>query len=91
MKLNNDYTRMGTTSTPSGSPWNRSRVILNIRPAVRAQIRLISDKNLDLEKVWVPHWECRNRRAEGPRRPVASMTKGMIDLAGITAVLETLE
>ena len=42
--------RIGAMRTPSGTPWNRSRVIFKIRPAVRAQIRLISDKKIGSTK-----------------------------------------
>ena len=78
-------------STPSGSPWNRSRVIFNVRPAVRAQRRFISDRNFDLVNVCVPHREWRKRRAAGPRRRVASITNGVMYPGGIAAGLLTRE
>ena len=70
---------MGDRSTPGWSPWNRSRIVLNTRPAIRAQIRFKSFRKLEREKVCVPHREWRKRRAEGPSRPVASLAKGVID------------
>ncbi len=45
------------------------------------EVDVFEEGTVKREKVCVPHRECKKRRAEGPSRPVASMAKGITDLA----------
>ena len=79
--------RLGISLYPApfwGKSKNRSRVASNMFPAEMAKSMEMSFKNWERWYVCVRQIFLRKARAEGPRRPVASRTNGMI-VAGLGA------